>query len=184
MKFDDVLGNGSLWAAIYDGEVEKILTKTFSNWLNPEFLHNFFAKNAVDLAKYFRITNLEQAVFDSMEDASKLACVIFDLSPKANLDAIFRPLENYRFSEMQLSKEKAKGKATHSHPSWLRLYAIKIESKTYLVTGGAIKLTWTMAERDHTLQELKRMELVRNHLIENGVIDLDSFLDFTNNESN
>ena len=184
MIFEDVLGSGRLWAVIYEGDAENVLTKTFSNWFDPDFLHQFFKENSADLTKYFRITNLEQAVFDSMEDAAQLACVIFDLEPDANLDAVFRPLENYRMSEMLLSKEKAKGQVTNNHPSWLRIYAIKVEAGVYLVTGGAIKLTWTMAERDHTLRELEKMERVRNYLLSNGVIDLDSLKDYTNNESN
>jgi hypothetical protein len=48
----------------------------------------------------------------------------------------------------------------------------------YLITGGAIKLTHTMQERSHTLKELERMEMVRNHLIDNGVIDWDGLIDF------
>lgn len=184
MRFDDVLGNEKLWAVMYDGEDDNILAKTFMNWLNPDFLHLFFYENSADLSKYFRITNLEQAVFDTMEDAAQLACVIFDLAPDADLDMLFRPLENYRYSEALLSKEKAKGSVTNSHPSWLRIYAIKIDAGTYLVTGGAIKLTWTLAERSHTIQELNRMEQVRNYLLEHGVIDLESFQDYTKNESN
>lgn len=30
-----------------------------------------------------------------------------------------------------------------------------------------------MADREHTLQELKRMEMVRDNLLENGIIDID-----------
>ena len=73
--------------------------------------------------------------------------------------------------------EKAKGRR-ETHPSWLRLYALRLEKGVYLITGGAIKLTYTMQERSHTLKELERMEEVRNHLIDNGVTDLDGFVDF------
>ena len=72
---------------------------------------------------------------------------------------------------MILSREKAKGQRTPSHGSWLRLYAIKLDPNVYLVTGGAIKLTYKMSDRAHTLMELKKMELVRNYLMANGVFD-------------
>ena len=52
----------------------------------------------------------------------------------------------------------------------------------YLITGGAIKLTSRMNERPHTLNELMRMEKVRNYLLENGVIDADGIQDFINSE--
>ena len=74
---------------------------------------------------------------------------------------------------MLLSREKAKGKISSTHHSWLRIYAIKLDEGTYLVTGGAIKLTHLMAEREHTLNELRKMEMVRNYLLDNGVRDAD-----------
>lgn len=46
------------------------------------------------------------------------------------------------------------------------------------ITGGAIKLTRTMQEREHTLKELRKMEQVRNLLIEQGAIDADGFEDY------
>ena len=38
--------------------------------------------------------------------------------------------------------------------------------------------TRTMQEREHTLQELERMEKVRNFLLREGVFDEDSFNDY------
>ena len=67
---------------------------------------------------------------------------------------------------------------TPRHASWLRIYAIKLEPGIYVVTGGAIKLTRTMQEREHTLVELARMEKVRRFLIENEISDKDSFDDY------
>lgn len=75
------------------------------------------------------------------------------------------------------SREKAKGKRTSRHNSWLRLYAIKLENGVYLVTGGAIKLTHLMVERNHTLNELIKMEEVRNYLMENGIFDQEGIID-------
>ena len=83
---------------------------------------------------------------------------------------------------MLLGREKANGKRSIGHDSWLRLYAIKFEPHAYLLTGGAIKLTHSMEERAHTLQELTRMETVRNFLIDKGVTDLDGFYDYLQNE--
>ena len=126
MKFVDILQNGKLWAVVYDGEEQDILSKTIGNWMDPSYL-----------------------------------------------DYLFRPLENQRIHEMLLSREKAKGKRSSTHNSWLRIYAIKLDEGTYLVTGGAIKLTHLMAEREHTLNELRKMEMVRNYLLDNGVRDAD-----------
>ncbi len=57
---------------------------------------------------------------------------------------------------MRLGKEKARPEQQSRHASWLRLYAIKLEPGCYVITGGAIKLTRTMEEREHTLKELSK----------------------------
>lgn len=177
MKFDEITGDGRLWAAKYDGMQDNILYHTFSNWLDLDWLQSFFTEHAADLWQFFRIVNVDDAIFDTMSDAVRLQSLILDISPEANLDALFKPLDNNRTAEMLLGKEKAKGFRTSGHPSWLRLYAIKLEPQIYVITGGAIKLTFTMRERQHTLNELVRMESVRNFLIENGVTDLGGMLD-------
>lgn len=62
--------------------------------------------------------------------------------------------------------------------SWLRIYAIKLKPGIYVITGGAIKLTRTMQEREHTLVELARMEKVRRFMLDNDITDKDSFNDY------
>ena len=47
--------------------------------------------------------------------------MILDAIDSEELDALFRPLENQRFSEVVLGKEKAKGGQRRGHGSWLRL---------------------------------------------------------------
>lgn len=120
--------------------------------------------------------NALKTLFDQWSDPEWL--VDFFFSPEADLDKIFRPLENSRTSEILLGKEKAKIKERPQHASWLRIYAIKLEPGCYIITGGAIKLTRTMQEREHTLNELNKMEQVRNFLISNQAIDADGFVDF------
>ena len=171
MKFEDVLHNGKLWAVVYEGESVDILTLTLSNWIDLDYLSTFFTDNRRDLETFFKITNLDDAIYDTVADAEALSGLILDIAPDANLNLLFRPLEPSRMAEMALSREKAKGKRVSGHASWLRLYAIKLDDGIFLVTGGAIKLTPQMKDREHTLNELKRMERVRNYLIDNNVID-------------
>ena len=180
MTFDRILENDTLWAVRYDNEEDNSLRKVFNQWNDPEWLWDFFEKNISDLESYFKITDLGQAIYDTISDSDELECLILDISPDANLDKYFRPLENNRTADMTLGREKAKPEQKSRHASWLRLYAIKLEPGCYIITGGAIKLTRTMQEREHTLQELKKMEYVRNLLIEQGVIDVAGFVEYTN----
>ena len=50
--------------------------------------------------------------------------------------------------------------------------------QVYIITGGAIKLTATMQEREHTRKELVKMDKVRRYLLEENIIDDDGFIDY------
>ena len=178
MTFDKILEDKRLRAVRYEGEKDNCFNAVFSSWYNMNWLKSFFEENITDLSSFFHITDVYEAVMETIEEATRLECLMLDISPSVNLDMLFKHLENNRFSEMSLSKEKAYGDGSFRHPSWLRIYAIKIEPGVYLVTGGAIKLTHEMRERSHTLAELAKMERVRNYLLDNGVFDLDSFKDY------
>lgn len=64
------------------------------------------------------------------------------------------------------------------HSSWLRIYAIKLASGIYIITGGAIKLTATMQEREHTRKELIKIEKVRRFLLQENIIDDSGFIEY------
>lgn len=178
MKFDKILENNTLWAVHYDGAKGNALQSVFEQWSDPEWLVDFFMANMSDLASYFKITDINKAIYDTIDDNHRIQCLILDISPDADLDLIFRPLENNRSGEIILGKEKAKIKNRPQHASWLRIYAIKLEPGCYIITGGAIKLTRTMQEREHTLAELNKMEEVRRYLLNEGTIDADGFVDY------
>lgn len=103
-----------------------------------------------------------------------------DLSPDADLSMLFRPLNNNEASDVLLQKEKARLKYRFKHPSWLRLYAIKLTTGIYIITGGAIKLTATMQEREHTRIELAKLEKVRRYLIDADITDEEGFAEYLN----
>ena len=110
MKFSDILGNARLWSVIYPDEDVDVLTKTFRDWMDLDYLESFFSENINDLSVYFRITDVDTAIYDTLDDAYELRCMILDISPEANLDALFRHLENSRIAEMSLGRSKAKGR--------------------------------------------------------------------------
>lgn len=180
MTFDDITEDGRLWAVRYDGDTDNALYNLFEQWNDVAWLRDFFKANIEDLTSYFKITDVNQAIRDTIEDSERLQCIIMDISPDADLDAIFRPLENSRIADITLGKEKARLRQRMRHSSWLRIYAIKLANGVYIITGGAIKLTATMQEREHTLAELTKMEIVRNFLLNEGIIDDDGFIEYLN----
>lgn len=91
MQFEDILGNGRLWAVIYDDDNENILSRVFSRWIDLDALYTFFEENSADLATYFRITDINQAVSETITDAMSLKAVLLEIGPDSHLDHLFRP---------------------------------------------------------------------------------------------
>ena len=178
MGFDDITGDDRVWAVRYEGDEDNILNTVFEQWDDVLWLRQFFKKNYADLQNYFNITDVDIAIDITAEDNDVLQRKMLDISPDANLDELFRPLNNWQTTEDTMNREKANPKTITHRRSWLRIYALKLQDGCYIITGGAIKLTRTMQERGHTLMELLKQEKVRTFLLENGVIDTESFVEY------
>ena len=177
MTFNEITGDGRLWAVRYDGEDDDELYNVFNKWNDVLLLRNFFIANKDDLLLYYRVSSINEAVMDTIEDSELLENALLDLSTDADLNILFRPLSNY-MQESYLEKEKAKISKRKKHASWLRIYAIKLNSGIFIITGGTIKLTATMQDRPHTARELIKIEQVRRFLIDNDIADETSFEDY------
>ena len=114
---------------------------------------------------------------DTFEDADALQELILEFPYTENLDDLFKPLDITDTRTRELSREKARNWERQRHASWLRVYAIRLERNVYVVTGGAIKLTRTMQEREHTNIQLKKLNQCKTWLRANGVFDQDSFVE-------
>lgn len=178
MTFDDITGDRKLWAVHFEDEEDNELYKVLNNWADVIWLRDFFKENIDDLNAYFNITDIKVAVNDTIEDSERLRYIIMDISPDTDLSRIFRPLNNNEAPDAMLQKEKARLKRKYGHSSWLRLYAIKLIQGNYIITGGAIKLTATMQEREHTRQELVKIDKVRRFLLEENIIDDEGFIEY------
>lgn len=181
MEFVKVIdGYDHLWAVKEPDKELDELTQLFRNWSNGEFLFDFFMENFEDLKDYFHIERIDEAIEDTFEDADSLQELILEFPYTENLDDLFRPLDITDSRTRELSREKARNWDRQRHASWLRVYAVRLEPNVYVVTGGAIKLTRTMQDREHTMIELKKLNKCKSYLKENRVFDQDSFIELTN----
>lgn len=181
MKFVRIVEDSDhLWAVRSDDKDADELTLLFRNWTNGEYLLDFFMENFEDLKDFFHIERLDEAVNDTFEDAEALQELVLEFPYTENLDELFKPLDVTDSRVRELSREKARNWTRDRHASWLRIYAIRLEPNVYLVTGGAIKLTRTMQEREHTAIELQKLNRCKDYLKANGVFDQDSFVELTN----
>lgn len=178
MKFVRIIdGYDHLWAVKAQDKNADELTILFRNWNNGEYLLDFFMENFKDLKDFFHIERLDEAVNDTFEDAEALQELVLDFPYTEQLDELFKPLDITDSRVRELTREKARNWDRDRHASWLRVHAIRLEPNVYVVTGGAIKLTRTMQERQHTALELQKLNRCKEYLKSNGVFDQDSFVE-------
>jgi hypothetical protein len=166
----------SLYAIQYTRSSLDEFKKVFNLWHDTELLKEFFEKNRNDLQSgHFGTISIEDAVIITLRTALEMEQILFDLAKKPiedqnkYLDSLFEPLH-----ERNEGEELEKSKAKHN---WLRIYALKLTDNTYIVTGGAIKLTKAMADRKHTNNELKKLDNCRSYLLQNHIITPDNIIE-------
>ena len=153
----------------YETEDCDEFTRIFRLWHDPEYLDGFFTEHIKDLQNgfYGNITK-EDAIITTKIEAKRLEKRLWELAedPNKSLDEIFRAL--FELKNDFPERRKAKGDL---RDSWLRIYALKLEDGVYIVTGGTIKLTPAMQDREHTNKELLKLNRCIDFLREQGIID-------------
>lgn len=163
-----------LFAFHYNGEVNNEYDRLLDLWTDTEYARNFLNANDEDIPKgktkrqfanYIRqdAYNIDEQLIRITETTDQL------------LSYFFKPLHNNEYEFKILSLQKGRQHC-------LRLYAIKIDEDTFVITGGAIKLPLhhLMEDREHTRVELQKLERAKSYLKENGVFDEDSFFELLN----
>ena len=72
MEFERLTDDGRLWAVKYDAEKSNVFDEVFSRWADVDWLKKFFSSNVCDLEKYFRITDVDIAIYDTIIDAEQM----------------------------------------------------------------------------------------------------------------
>lgn len=171
-KTYDTVWNEEICSFFEEEEIGNVdeFKRVFSLWSNPLYLENFFFENQDYLLKPY--WSNKTFPINELPKITREISIKFEKDLKKNkfIESKFQPLDDNDTKIIELSKAKAKR-------NWLRLYAIKISDNRFLITGGAIKLTYKMEDHVSTRDELKKLEKTKNYLVELGVIDGDSFDD-------
>lgn len=145
----------------------------FDDWENPLFLFEFFTDNQSDLNGEWTI---EEAIVKTKQEVKKFRKRMMDYASNSphDLNQLFTNLYNNEYKQSILGRQKAK-------QIWLRLYALKITQEEkediYVITGGMIKLTKNMEDRNHGRLERDKINQCRDHLKAIGVYDIDSLFE-------
>lgn len=167
-----------LYAFWFEGDSGNIYDVTMEQLYDREWLWNFFNEHKQDLG-YYHVSDISEAIERTIDDLDLINDLLLDGTK--NLDTYFRDLSSLaKDSYFQRSKGKLSHLSLPHNRSWVRFYAIQIESGIYVLTGGTIKLTQEMKEREHTLRELNKLNRCRDYLIEQGVCDFCGFYEFLN----
>lgn len=164
----------SLLAFKFSEDKPDELEKLFDQWEDPFYLNEFFEENEKDID-----ISIEKAIEKARSESKFLRKKLINLtaSKPIRLNELFKNLNNYEIKPKLLSPQKAPNR-------WLRLYAIRIDKNVYIITGGTIKLDggaiaannqYRMQDRNHTNEELKKINRCRDFLLYEGVIDEESF---------
>ena len=145
-------------------------------WNNPMYVYGFLKENAADLPQN---RTLEELAAIIAENAKTINATLHEKVKNENhsLDEFFKPLYNQEYRVQILSLQKGR-------EQYLRLYAVKIGTNCFAITGGAIKFTQLMQDRPHTIAELDKIKLCRDYFSNAGVFDVDSFYELINEQNN
>ena len=168
--------NQGLYSVKYSGQDNDEFERLFDLWQDLEYLEDFFNTNKTDLQSgFFGHISIEDAIMQTLEDANALQNILIRIknskeNASISLNNLFKPLDNITYRPDDYEKSKAYGVIDKT---WIRLYALKVDDNCFVITGGAIKLTKKMAQRTHTQKELEKLNMCRDYLRQEGIIDSD-----------
>jgi hypothetical protein len=145
-------------------------------WNDTAYLYEFLKENQKDIPKAKTINKITNEIIDDANELDERLIEITNSTDK-KLNHFFQSLYNNEYRAKILSFQKGR-------QSLLRMYAIKIDDDSFVITGGAIKLPLQhlMEDREHTEIELTKLNVAKDYFISKGVIDEDSFFEFLNEE--
>ncbi len=171
MKIVDifVVTEECLYSFLFENETLHEFRRIFENWSDAAYLEEFFTKHEEDLRSgFWERMSIENAVLKTKREAELLEEKLIEVAESgrqdryATLSSLFKPLHDKTTKIEEFEFNKVKG---DSRKSWLRIYAVRIDSNLFVITGGGIKLTATMNEKEHLLQELEKLEVARKYLL-------------------
>lgn len=164
-----------LFAFQYENEFDNELSRLLKLWNDTSYLFQFVTENKLDIPSNLSITKVINQIIESANAIDDILNLVSNDESK-RLEEFFKPLHNHEYSSVVLSKQKGRNQN-------LRIYAIKISDNCFVVTGGAIKFHHLNNQRQHTEEEMKKLDRCKNFLIANNVMDADSFFELLNEES-
>ena len=168
-----------IYSVQYDDVEENEFDRLFQQWNDMGYVTQFFDTYQEFLKSpvWQNISEPEDAARQVLHEAIDLEDLFDELNDNTvngkekDFDSHFHYLEGKYKYELERPPMKSYGT---DRPSLLRIYAIKMDTNTYLITGGGIKLAEKIQDspdlKDHVLNNIDQ---VREFLKANGIMDSD-----------
>lgn len=155
------LSKEKLYSVEFDTDERHAVQILQDKWEDQIYLYEFFKKWLSDYRKFYGTKKLTDIVEDALDDADTLLRKLLKVEDMEELNRLFKPLDDREDEDTSYDLQKLKAK-TYSL-SFLRIYGLRY-GNTIIITGGAIKLTKYMRDRDHTKLELQKLGVVKAYL--------------------
>jgi len=168
--------NEGVYAVRFDQSTPDEFERNFDNWDDTNFVMSYFLVNEEYLKDdYFASATIDDLISKVQDEAEKLRDD-FEAAG-TNIQDLFKPLQTAQkkfddATELQLAKSLIVNKWGYPQPI-LRIYGLRVSEKTFIITGGAIKLCHFMKSHPDTKEELNKLNRVREWLKENDVTTQD-----------
>ncbi|MGO1596745.1 MAG: hypothetical protein ACTHXT_08600 [Sphingobacterium sp.] len=161
-----------LFAFQYGGETDNEYDRLMDLWASAEYVYEFVKANKDDIPENKSVKKVSEQILD---DAILIDETLIEITESVGrtLSQFFKPLHNQEYKVKVLSLQKGR-------ESYLRMYAIRIDEDTFVITGGAIKFHHLMENRAHTKDELQKLSVAKDYLKNKGIFDEESFFEFLN----
>lgn len=164
-----------LYSILYDDQTVNEFERLLDLWDDIKYLKNYLVYNQKHLnTTHFGNISPDTAMTKVLEERQEIENLIYNYTESGftesgeNLQMLFRPLLNKQTNIPPHQETKAKIES-RNFPRILRIYAIRIGANSFIISGGAIKLTKNMIDHPDTDNELKKIELVKSFLRKNGL---------------
>lgn len=159
--------NQKLLAFKFPNNDKDEFNRLFELWTDTQYLEEFFVNNKKFLFSGFFSTDfIADFVIRTRNNAILFMKRFYEIAKSSSsltLDEMFAPLSKDNTNSFYEFRYKAKD--VFDDYSVLRIYAIKISSNFYIVTGGGIKLTKAIQDSPLLNKELSKFKECKKFLI-------------------
>ena len=155
--------------------------KLFALWSSPAYLVEFYEEHATYFEdEYWTGITITRFVFDTRKSVPHIKRNLQQAIESGTISDIAQPLATTDEQMRSYKSIRVKFKeGSILNRFAFRIYAIEVEeNKCYVITGGTIKIVWSMEDADNTKVELNKIHYVYHELLSNQVETKDSFVEY------